>query len=173
MPNVSLRFIDGKHRFLAYRDLGLRCIPLLVPTAQRRLFRRLFRPPKKGGHGARATRRRTLRAQPENATFDPSFMAWGRPGGASTPRGSRDGGAFEVLERGSSALSDPGDDDDDDDDDDGDGDDEEGRPSDESDGGDGTSELLGAAGSDAWPQVQVDQDVMGELMQYQADADAI
>jgi len=76
MPPRSLRFIDGKHRFLAYRDLGLRCIPLLVPCGQRKLFQRLFKPPR---GGKRTTRRRTLRAQPANAVFDTNFMSWGRP----------------------------------------------------------------------------------------------
>ena len=34
-PDGSIRFIDGKHRFCVYRDLGLSCIPLLVPASQK------------------------------------------------------------------------------------------------------------------------------------------
>lgn len=43
-PTLSqVRFVDGKHRFCAYRDLGMPCIPLLVPASQRRRVMRLFR----------------------------------------------------------------------------------------------------------------------------------
>ena len=67
----SVRFIDGKHRFCVYRDMGLKTIPLLVPQAQRATFERLFgvtRTAKKAAkRGVRTVKR---------AVFDSAVPMW-------------------------------------------------------------------------------------------------
>jgi len=64
----QIRFIDGKHRFCAYRDLGLPCIPLLVPSHQRQQFNKL-----PGGSGRSRALQRTSR--PNFSSEDPMLRS--------------------------------------------------------------------------------------------------
>jgi hypothetical protein len=72
-----VRFIDGKHRFCVYRDLGLTCVPVLVPRSQRDAFNRRFR--------ARRAERRLVRqmvkvVRGKDAQFDTRFNSWSSSG---------------------------------------------------------------------------------------------
>jgi hypothetical protein len=71
----SLRFIDGKHRFCVYRDLGLSCIPMLVPLSQYREIKRRFGAPKT----QRNVVRRVTKVLPKKqAQYDPTHNSWNK-----------------------------------------------------------------------------------------------
>jgi hypothetical protein len=71
----AVRFTDGKHRFCAYRDLGLRAIPLLVPAEQAKIFEQRF-------CGSRRQKRRHVqRVGHDQACFDRQSWQVGEGGG--------------------------------------------------------------------------------------------
>eukprot|EP00041_Stephanoeca_diplocostata_P025129 m.651422 g.651422 ORF g.651422 m.651422 type:complete len:385 (-) comp22676_c0_seq5:797-1951(-) len=77
----TIRFVDGKHRFCVYRDLGLSCIPVLVPAREQKTFRKRFRPPTcEKAIVKRCTKKVTL----AQAKFDPKYNNW-RSGNGMRP----------------------------------------------------------------------------------------
>ena len=62
----EVSFIDGKHRFCCYRDLGLRVIPLLVPVNQAKQFVKKFKALRKD---VAEMKRHVRTVQPSKAGF--------------------------------------------------------------------------------------------------------
>lgn len=77
----TIRFVDGKHRFCVYRDLGLSCIPVLVPARERKIFRKRFRPSKAE---KKIVKQCTKKVKQAHAKFDPKYNSWRSRDGASS-----------------------------------------------------------------------------------------
>lgn len=80
LDGPAVRFVDGKHRFCVYRDSGIECVPVMVPAAQLRTFRKRFRAPRAA---RRAVRQRTRNMGQSKARFDGSWHSPSRGRGSA------------------------------------------------------------------------------------------